>query len=277
VIRDLDTSLKAMLAGEAAPGSELAGATISFAVPDSRWRNAGSGLFLDVYLYKVEEDRELRSNERRHHVDRGVVMVEPPPVRVACSYLVTAWNMAQPASGSELEEQEHRLLSQALDVLLRNPTVPRRYLAGLAGRSLEPPMVSAAPDGVGASADFWSGLGTYLRPSVTCRVTLAFPAPTDAAGAQVATVRAEVDGEELVTIGGTVRDRRAPAGIAGVWVRLVETGATTVTDGAGRFLLSPPATGTWTLAVRAVGYREGGGPVALPHPNATFEVVLDPL
>lgn len=279
MIRDLDQSLAAMLAGEAATGSELAGARLSFAVPDQRWRGQGTGLELDVYLYRVQENRDLRSNERRRRVQGGVVVEERAPARVECSYLLTAWNKAQPVSGVEQEGPEHRLLSQALDVLLRNPEVPRRYLTGRLAAGAEPPLVSARADGVGASADFWTGLGSYLRPSVTCQVTLAFTAPEAAGGPPVTTVRTTVgEGEARFAIGGTVRDSRPPAaGIPGAWVRIAETGTTVVTDGDGRFRLARLTAGTYTLAVRAVGFREGGGGVAVPSPAGIYDVTLAPL
>ena len=64
MIEDLDTSLENMLKGEAVPGSELDQATISFAAPDKDWREKGASLELDIYLYRLLERRELRSNER---------------------------------------------------------------------------------------------------------------------------------------------------------------------------------------------------------------------
>jgi Pvc16 N-terminal domain/Carboxypeptidase regulatory-like domain len=276
VIRDLDLSLAAMLAGEATSGSELASAKLSFAVPDARWRGQGTGLELNIYLYRVHENRDLRSNERHQHLQNGVLVEERAPARVACDYLLTAWNKAQPVSGVEQEGPEHRLLGQALDVLLRNPELPSRYLAGLLAAGPEPRLVGARGDGVGGSADFWTGLGTYLRPSVTCQATLAFPAPRSTTGPPVTTARVAVgDAGDRLTIGGTVRDRRPPMpGVAGAWVRLAETGTTVVTDDAGRFRVDRLPAGTYTLVVRAVGYREGGGSLPVPSP-AGYDVMLD--
>ena len=51
LISDLDTSLKAMLTGEATPGSALAGASISFAAPTQTWQGQGTGMQVDAYLY----------------------------------------------------------------------------------------------------------------------------------------------------------------------------------------------------------------------------------
>src|SRR5687767_15468686 len=122
-------------------GSELKTATISFAAPDADWRSTASGLALNVYLYRVTENRELRSNDRRLQSNGdGTVTLALAPARVECSYVVTAWNHVTPGSGGpEPEAQAHRLLSQALFVLMRNPSVPRFYLVGLAAQAIEPP------------------------------------------------------------------------------------------------------------------------------------------
>lgn len=279
MIRDLDTSLKHMFAGEAASGSELATASISFAVPDQRWRGTGTGLELNVYLYRVSENRELRSNERARRIENGMVITDEPAARVECSYLLTAWNKGQPVSGMELEEQEHRLLSQVLDVLLRNRTLPRRHLTGLAAQALDLPMVSAESDGIGANGEFWTGLGTYLRPSITCRVTLALAPVPSVAGPAVSTLGVAVDGDgPLFVIGGTVRRADPPSvGIAGAWVRVAATGTTAVTDADGRFVLTGVAGGTYPVAVRAVGFREASRQVLVPSATGTYDLMLEPL
>lgn len=273
MIRDLDASLRAMLIGEAASKSELASATISFAVPDGRWRAAGSGLHLDVYLFGIERDRDLQSTERRRSVSDGVVVVEPAPSRVACSYLITAWNKADPAGG-EVEAQEHRLLSQVLDVLLRNPTVPERYLVGLAG-TVSPGVVTAEPGGPGVGTEFWTGLGTPLRPSITVRLRAALPPRALETGPAVSTVMVRFPDGDRFQIGGRVS---GPAGaVTGAWVRIADSGETTETDDHGRFVLPVRAAGEWTLQVRAVGFRPADRQQAVPDPHGRYDVALEPL
>ncbi|NEO49106.1 MAG: DUF4255 domain-containing protein, partial [Moorea sp. SIO4A3] len=91
--------------------------------------------------------------------------------RIACSYLVTAW----PIGGEELPLQEHRLLSQVLQVFLAYPTIPEEFLENtrLAGQEPALPMVTAQVDGVQSAAEFWTALGNQLRPSITVTVTIA--------------------------------------------------------------------------------------------------------
>lgn len=278
MIQDLDTSLENLLTGEAIPGTELAGANISFAVPDKDWRAVGSGLELDAYLYRIAENRELRSNERRRvqHAD-GTVTVVDFPVRVECTYLITAWNKGAEIPGVEKEKQEHRLLSQVLMVLFRNPVLPRPYLTGLiANPELDLPMISAQAGDDGASPDFWSGLETYVRPSIHCRVTLEMPLALDVTAVQVTTLRGQLGGEELFIIGGTIRDGSLPhqPPIADAWVRLDPGGRVFTTDREGRFVIERVPAGNHNLTVRAVGFQQGIRAITVP--DGPYDVFLVP-
>jgi Pvc16 N-terminal domain len=286
VIKDLSKSLKAFLKGDAASGSELAAATISLGAPNADWRGQGNGLVLDVYLYQVTENRELRTNERRLRPNPdGTTTVEQAPARVECAYVISAWNFATAGSGTttEPEEQEHRLLSQALAVLLRNPTVPRTYLVGLASQVLDLPVVTAEPGtGIGTSGEYWGSFETYLRPTLDCRVTLALDLKRDLTGPTVTTVAVRhAPDEARYLIGGVVRAATATAAAVPVpdaWVRIAETGRTVVTDEFGRFVAGHLPGGALTLVARAVGYEEGQ-PVSLqvPQPDGGYDLTLIPL
>lgn len=278
MIQDLDVSLESLLTNEAPPGSELAGATISFAVPDKDWRSVGTGLELNVYLYRIAENRELRSTERRrmNNPDGSLTIIDFP-VRIECTYLITAWSKGAEIPGVEKELQEHRLLSQVLFVLFRNPTLPRPYLTGIiANPELDVPMISAQAGDDGASPDFWSGLETYVRPSIHCRITLEMPLGLDVSGMPVTTVNPRVGGEELFIIGGTVRDRNVPSRppIADAWVRLDPGNRITTTDRQGRFVFDRVAAGNHNLTVRAVGFQQGT--LAIAVPDGPYDLQLVP-
>src|SRR6185436_1656863 len=92
---------------------------------------------LDLFLFGIRENRELRTPEPV--VDRdgnGVVVRRRAPVRVACTYLVTAW-ASETSTTPALDE--HHLLGEALRALLRHATIPEPVLQGsLAGQ--EPPL-----------------------------------------------------------------------------------------------------------------------------------------
>ena len=172
MIRDLDATIDALLEKGADPGSELAVADISFDLPDSAWRGSLETLTVNCYLYQIRENRELRTTEPlvQRSPDGSRVIRRPPPARLECAYCITAWSTA--AEDAVLEE--HRLLSQVLMVLLRNPTIPSEALRGSLGEQLPPyPTVIASDEGVGSQPDFWGALDQQLRPSLNYAVTLA--------------------------------------------------------------------------------------------------------
>jgi uncharacterized protein DUF4255 len=281
MIRDLDASLRKMIQGEARPGSELAGATLSFAVPDKDWRNQGSGLELDIYLYRVMDNRELRSNARRPTLnDDGTITSEPFPARVECSYIISAWNKASEFPGLAKEDQEHRLLSQTLYVLWRNPEIPAKYLQGLlANAEIAPPLLAAESEDMAAKPDFWSGLETYARPAITCRVTIALGLDNEVTAPQATTLLGTLmPTDELNIIAGVIRnaafpDRTVPA----AWIQLDGSPRTYVSDGDGRYIIDRIAMGPHTLKVRAVGFFEANRAIQVPDPSGFYDVNLTPL
>jgi hypothetical protein len=279
MIKDLDISFKNFLVGEAAAGSELSKATISFSVPDSNWRNNSSGLALNVYLFKLLEHRELRQNARSavHNPD-GTVSQQQWPTRLECSYLITGWNLSQELGGEEREKQEHRLLSQVLYVLFRNPTMPAKYLSGLLANTqeIDLPIIAARSDDMGsADSDFWIGLSTPLRPSVVCKVTLSVDLDQSVTEPMVTTARtAYTAGEERITIGGTVRAAASNAPVANAWV-LLDAGRTiSITAADGRYQIDDVRRGSHTLTVRAVGFVQSTRALIVPSPTGEYDMML---
>jgi hypothetical protein len=172
MIRDLDATIQAMLETLAPPGSELDGADIAFDVPDAEWRASLSSLTVNCYLYDVRENLDLRTNERLiQRSDTGVpIALRRPPVRIDCTYCITAWS---PATAESVLE-EHRLLSQVLRLLLQNPTIPSGVLQGSLATQIPPfPRLIAAPDGIKNSPEFWGALDQQLKPSLSYTITLA--------------------------------------------------------------------------------------------------------
>jgi hypothetical protein len=183
MIRDLDETLRALLVQQAPPGSELAGADISFDIPDGIWRGSLDQLTVNCYLYDLRENRDLRTTEpvKQRHLQSGRAIYRPAPVRIDCAYCITAWSPAEDQSVLD----EHRLLGQVLMVLLRNRTIPSGLLQGSLTAQLAPyPTVIAATDGMKNLPEFWGALDQQLKPSLSYVVTLAAmldaePAPED--------------------------------------------------------------------------------------------------
>lgn len=261
MIRDLSLTLRSLLDDPALASvfPELAAAQIVFDRPAEPFSPAQTTV--NLFLYDIRENLELRNSEPLLERRNGEAIIHPPPLRVACAYLITAW----PVGGTELPLQEHRLLSQTLQVLFRYPTIPAAFLQGsLAGQQPPLPMLTAQADGLKDPADFWAAIGNKLRPSITVTATLAmerFAAIT----APLVITEQVVLGERkaatekdlkpatrqtLLRIGGRVTDA-TDLPVANARVTLVKTGFETVTDAAGRYTLTLPEPGTFDLRIQA--------------------------
>jgi hypothetical protein len=171
MIKDLDATILQLLKTGAPAGSTLAGANISFDLPDAEWRGAILGLTVNCYLYDVHENLEMRTHEPLLARSGQAAARVAPPVRIDCAYCITAWSTAL----TDAVLEEHDLLSQVLLVLLRNPTIPSSVLQGsLVGQIPPYPTVIASVDGVVKNhPQFWTALDQKLKPSLNYIVTLA--------------------------------------------------------------------------------------------------------
>lgn len=171
MIHDLDETLRELLT-QTLPPALVEQVTISFATPDDQFPPTSVTLpALNLFLYDVQENRELRSNEWRvKRGSDGMATKRPPPVRVNCSYLVTAWpseSAPQPA------EDEHRLLGEVMKVLLRYPTIPAEVLQGdLQGQEPPLPTISLNPGRLQSVGEFWQALGGKPKAALNYTVTL---------------------------------------------------------------------------------------------------------
>ncbi|CAG1003708.1 hypothetical protein MYXO_03227 [Myxococcaceae bacterium] len=182
MIDDLDKSLEELLKREL-PRALVQQVAISFATPDNQFPPATvTPPAVDLFLYDIRENRELRSNEWlvERHSD-GSASRKRSPVRVDCSYLITAW--ASESSPNPAQD-EHRLLSEVMKALLRHPNLPTAVLQGsLAGQ--EPPLPSGVlqPGLLQSLGEFWQALGGKPKASLHYTVTLGVEvfAPEEAA------------------------------------------------------------------------------------------------
>jgi hypothetical protein len=170
MIRDLSETLRAILDDNKLATSfpELETAQIVFDPPVESFNPAQTTI--NLFLYDIRENTELHSNEPIMTVQKdGQATIKRPPLRISCSYLITAW----PVGGTEPVLQEHRLLSQALQVLSRYPTIPANFLIGnLKEQEPSLPVLTARSNGLKDPSEFWTALGNKLRPSITVTVTV---------------------------------------------------------------------------------------------------------
>jgi len=259
MIRDLSESLAALLNDAALSSTfpELADAAIAFDRPADNF-NPGQTT-VDLFLYDVREDMELRSNEPQRTRTNGDVQIRPGPLRVVCSYLVTAW----PVGGTEVPLQEHRLLAQALQVLARNRQIPGAFLKGqLIGQEPPLPMMTAQTDGLKDPHEFWTAIGNKLRPSIVVTATVAMDLFPVIVAPEVTTSeihlgpRASATGTGLAASAGPPRFRIAGRvtdashhAVVDASVTLVELGLVARTDDQGRYHVGAMTAGTYTIRV----------------------------
>jgi hypothetical protein len=171
MIDDLDKTLAALLRRELAPGlSEQI--QVSFEAPDDRFPpQSVTTPAIDLFLYDVRENLDLRSNDAT--IERfadGTAKRTRMPIRVDASYLITAWpreGLANPA------EDEHRLLGEVMRALLRFRTIPQELLRGsLAGSDLPLPVIALQPGRLQSLGEFWQAMGGKPKAAINYTVTL---------------------------------------------------------------------------------------------------------
>jgi hypothetical protein len=172
MIQDLDKTIAKLLKDQAPEESHLKKAIISFDIPDAEWRAGIIELTVNCYLYDIRQNLEMRTNELyiQRNPDKTQATWRKAPVRIDCAYCITAWSSAEDESVLE----EHRLLSQVMLVLLRNPTLPDSVLEGSLKNQIPPyPTVIVSQDGTKNQPEFWRALDQQLKPSLNYIITLA--------------------------------------------------------------------------------------------------------
>jgi hypothetical protein len=282
---------------------------VGFQAPDENWRTFVSTLSangqpanaLNIYLVELRENMALRSNALTRRIDEGRVMEMGAPRRLDCHYLITAWSPAAATPAVEPIVDEHALLYQAVEVLMRHdPLVPAEvYLPDpmppdtpetFATAVLPTKVVPA--EGFPKFAEFWGTMGAEHRwkPAAELVVTLPLVHTERSAGALVTSriVEYRIDGapvaEVSVQIGGHVLttlpplpDGR-PAPIAAAWVGLEDVDGkllrTTETNEAGEFTFSGLRRASYTLRARATGLGDIAGSIAVPSPTGTYDLLF---
>jgi hypothetical protein len=170
VIDDLDHAIEQLLQHEL-PSELTASVAISFAAPDDKFPPPAVALpAIDIFLYDVRENRDLR--DASWQIDRALdgVTRRAPTVRVDCSYLVTAW--ASDSSPTRAFD-EHRMLGDVIRALLRYPTLPEAVLGGeLADQQPPLPTCTLQSGRLQSMGEFWQALGGKPKAAVHYTVTV---------------------------------------------------------------------------------------------------------
>jgi hypothetical protein len=271
MITDLDETLKQLLIKEMPiENNEV---EVKFDLPKRKWAAKLHRPTINLYLYDIRENTELRCNEWVvERDDNGRATKKKAPIRIDLSYLVTAW--------TRTVEDEHRLLWRALWALFRNPVLPEEILQGSLKEATVPiPTSIAQPDKIPNIADLWGVLDNELKPAIHLVVTLPLDLAQVITGPLVLTKRIRVErgitGEgpfqEITQIAGTVRDEEGHP-IAGATVSVKGTGFTTVTDEEGRFTFPNVPPGERALQVVAPGEGAREQAVTIPADKYDFQI-----
>ena len=194
MIHDLDKTLEELLKRELPPSlvgpDALTPVAISFAPPDDDFSKSVSRPAIDLFLYDVRENLELRNNEWIVDRSSATITKQRAPTRVDCSYLITAWASE---SISNPSQDEHRILGEVMRVLLRHAILPAQVLQGDL-RDQEPPLPASTlqPGRLQSLGEFWQALGGKPKAALNYTVTIGVPA------------------EEEVVIGPPVTDKQTP-------------------------------------------------------------------
>jgi Pvc16 N-terminal domain len=180
MLRDLDRTLEQLLKHElpsvlvssSASPDEEPQVEISFAPPDNEFGRKVKLPAIGLFLYDVRENLNLRGNGRSlERSGNGMAIQKRPPIRLDCSYLVTAW----PSDSSDYQT-EHLLLGEAMKVLVRYPQLPEPLLQGsLKGQ--DPPLRALAlrPTLLNSLGEFWQAIGGKPKAALNYTVTISVP------------------------------------------------------------------------------------------------------
>lgn len=270
MINDLDETLKKLLIKKG--GLNPAEIDISFEMPDREWSASISKPTVNLYLYDIHENRELRNNEWWGVTrENGVATKMQPPIRLDLSYLVTVWT-------NDMADQ-HRLLGHLLKILLLHGELPEETLTGQL-KGLEWPLrtLTAQPDGVlRNSADFWSALDNQLKPSINYVVTIAMDLEVATSAPEVKTKVFRFSGngesEEYTQIAGVVRRKGKPDQVVSDATILVkELQLTATTDKDGRYALHKLGFGSYTFKVIVPGEKDRQAKVKVPSTSYDLDL-----
>lgn len=287
MLHTLDTTLKSLLDDTSTPNL-VRNAEVAFDRPSESYNPDKTTI--NIFLYDIRENAELRSNEPVIERQNGMVTMRRPPMRVNCSYLVTAW-IESGITGEEAILKQHELLGEVLRVFTRWPSIPlptpdekgKHLLQGELKNTLYPiSLVTAQTDLMRNLAEFWSALGGKLRPSFTLTATLAMDQHTEPVTApEVTTKKVVLKGlpngtpEAVFQVGGTVRDATTHKPIKEVELMLVESGMQAKSNTDGQFSFGGLSAGNYSVRAVKQGYQTRTKSTQVPGPSPTaFDIDL---
>lgn len=275
MIHDLDETLKDILIRQGnLNGGEI---DIAFDQPTGEWTAGLSRPTVNMYLYDIRENVELRARQPQVRTGpNGVGQTTFPPKRVDLSYLITVW--------ARNPEDEHQLLWRVLTVLSRLRNIDPEESKGLVQRQPGPmPTKVALPsDAVRNMPDLWGVMENQLKPSINFQVTVSLDMQELFEAPLVLTTQFRIgQGEErrqslsvvsseFFHIGGYVHEDDTL--IPGASVTLLNRGDTVQTDLDGRYVFANMHPGDYQLEVQMAGKKPKQFDITVPADNYDLSI-----
>lgn len=140
---------------------------IEFDLPKKDWSSRLSKPTLNIFLYDLLENVELRGSEQWEQEDNedGTVSLRRNPVRMNFFYLITSW-------AKEIQD-EQQLLSVTLATLLRQASIPNAMLPEELKNQPVPIRLEVAQNkGLAKMSDFWGTMDNDPHPGIRLTVTM---------------------------------------------------------------------------------------------------------
>lgn len=170
MLDDLDKTLRELLKRELPPA--FANYEVTFCAPNPEFINKLTLPAINLFLYDVRENLELRETEWIvSRQSNGTALRQRPPVRVDCSYVVTVWTQ-DPTDW----QTEHQILGEVMQALFRHRVLPEMILQGkLREQSPIPRSLALRPTQLQSMGEFWQAMGGKPKPALNYTVTIAVP------------------------------------------------------------------------------------------------------
>ena len=163
ILTDLQGSLKRLIYERGM--IDPADVAIAFEAPIRSWIAARTGPTVDLYLYDIRENTDLRKGGLETTRTNGRGQIRMPPRRFDLCYLVSVLS-------TEIDD-EHQVLWRLLLTLLKHPILPPELLPeSLRKDDLPIPTKLELPDGAPKPLEIWSALDVPPRPAIGLVVTV---------------------------------------------------------------------------------------------------------
>jgi hypothetical protein len=271
ILTDLQTALKRVIyeRGRIDP----ADIEIAFEAPIRSWVGARTGPTIDLFLYDIQENTDLRKGGMESGRANGRGQLRMPPRRFDLTYLVSVLS-------TEVTD-EHLVLWRLLLTMLKHPILPEELLPESLKQADVPITCKLElPDGAPKPVEIWSALEQPPRPSIGLVVTvpadleIAFDAPlvlTRTARYRQTRLESAEPQDRRNHIAGVVRGRGGDP-VAGARVALGGTTNTAVTNAEGAFFFWSVPDGSITLHVT---HDARSRTVSFALPSESYQIVLE--